>query len=94
MDLCVAIFHGHFQYNWVVGALAIVGHGGPWWARIFSWAVHPKIIFKYPWKLAKNTHEPIGMDIHINETCLKTVKSAKNMGHFYRIYATGEQGVI
>lgn len=94
MDLCVAIFHGHFQYNWVVGALAIVGHGGPWWARIFSRAVHPKIIFKYPWKLAKTTHEPIGMDIHINETCLKTVKSAKNMGHFYRIYATGEQGVI
>jgi hypothetical protein len=72
----------------------MVGHGGPWWARIFSRAVHPKIIFKYPWKLAKTTHEPIGMDIHINETCLKTVKSAKNMGHFDRIYATGEQGVI
>lgn len=70
------------------------GHCGPWWARVFSRAVHPKIIFKYPWKLAKTTHEPIGMDIHINETCLKTVKSAKNMGHFYRIYATGEQGVI
>ena len=34
MDLCVAIFHGHFQYNWVVGALAIVGHGGPWWAMV------------------------------------------------------------
>ena len=77
---------------------AMVGHGGPWWAMVgkdlLLGSPSQRLSSSTHGNWQKTTHEPIGMDIHINETCLKTVKSAKNMGHFYRIYATGEQGVI